>query len=80
MNKANFLQRAAAWLIVQAVLSIIYSPTAVAIGLTIGAYSSGIRVPNLILAPSVIVFSIAPAFGLFFILVTSGASESDQLA
>jgi len=66
MNKANFLQRAAAWLIDQAVLSIIYSLAAVAIGVIIGAYAdSGIPVPNLILAPSLIGFSLAPMFGHF---------------
>jgi uncharacterized RDD family membrane protein YckC len=66
MNKANFLQRSAAWLIDQAVLSIIYSLAAVSIGVIIGAYTnSGIRVPNLVLAPSVIGFSLAPMFGHF---------------
>ena len=66
MNKANFLQRAAAWLIDQAILSIIYSLAAVAIGVAIGAYAnSGIPVPNLIVAPSVIGFSLAPMFGHF---------------
>ena len=66
MNKATFLQRSAAWLIDQAILSIIYSLAAVAIGVIIGAYAdSGIPVPNLIVAPSVIVFSLAPIFGHF---------------
>jgi uncharacterized RDD family membrane protein YckC len=65
-NKASFLQRFAAWLIDQAVLSIIYSLAAVAIGAVIGAYNnSGIGVPGLILAPSVIGFSLAPVFGHF---------------
>jgi uncharacterized RDD family membrane protein YckC len=65
-NKASFLQRSAAWLIDQAILSIIYSLAAVAIGVVIGAYSnSGIPVPTLIVAPSVIGFSLAPMFGHF---------------
>ncbi|MCU0566632.1 MAG: RDD family protein [Oculatellaceae cyanobacterium Prado106] len=65
-NKANFLQRSAAWLIDQAILSIIYSLAAVAIGAVIGAYSnSGIPVPDLIVTPSVIGFSIASVFGHF---------------
>jgi uncharacterized RDD family membrane protein YckC len=65
-NKASFLQRSAAWLIDQAILSIIYSLAAVAIGVVIGAYNnSGIPVPGLILAPSVIGFSLAPMFGHF---------------
>ncbi|MBE9180160.1 RDD family protein [Oculatella sp. LEGE 06141] len=65
-NKASFLQRSAAWLIDQAILSIIYSLAAVAIGAVIGAYNnSGIPVPGLIVAPSVIGFSLAPMFGHF---------------
>jgi uncharacterized RDD family membrane protein YckC len=65
-NKASFLQRSAAWLIDQAILSIIYSLAAVAIGVVIGAYAnSGIPVPDLIVAPSVIGFSLAPVFGHF---------------
>ncbi|MGF1568849.1 MAG: RDD family protein [Nodosilinea sp.] len=65
-NKASFLQRSVAWLIDQAILSIIYSLTAVVIGAVIGAYtSSGIRVPGLLLAPSVIGFSLTPVFGHF---------------
>jgi uncharacterized RDD family membrane protein YckC len=65
-NKASFLQRSAAWLIDQAILSIIYSLAAVAIGAVIGAYAnSGIGVPGLVLAPSVIGFWLAPMFGHF---------------
>jgi uncharacterized RDD family membrane protein YckC len=65
-NKASFLQRSAAWLIDQAILSIIYSLAAVAIGAAIGTYAnSGIPVPGLIVTPSVIGFSIAPVFGHF---------------
>lgn len=66
MNKASFLQRSAAWLIDQAALSIIYSLAAAAIGMIVGALAnSGIRVPNLILAPSLIVFSVVPVLGHF---------------
>lgn len=65
MNKASFLQRFAAWLIDQAVLSIIYLLASIAVGVVTGILTSrGIQSPGLPpLSPSV--RGLIPALYLF---------------
>lgn len=60
VNQASFLQRFVAWLIDQAILSIIYWLAVSTFGLLSGVYTnSGIQAPNLILSLGVIVFMLA---------------------
>jgi uncharacterized RDD family membrane protein YckC len=66
VNKASFLQRFAAWLIDQAILSIIYLLASFAVGAVSGIITnSEIQLPNLILFPSVSGLMLAPVFGHF---------------
>jgi uncharacterized RDD family membrane protein YckC len=66
MNKASFLQRFAAWLIDQAILSIIYLLASFAVGAVSGIITkSGIQIPDLLLFPSVSGLMLAPVFGHF---------------
>jgi uncharacterized RDD family membrane protein YckC len=66
MNKASFFQRFAAWLIDQAILSIIYSLAAIAFGAVIGILTnSRMQVPDLLLFPSVSGIILAPVLGHF---------------
>jgi uncharacterized RDD family membrane protein YckC len=68
MNKASFFQRFTAWLIDQAILSIIYLLVAIAVGVVSGILTkSNIQLPDLLLSliPSVGGIILAPVFGHF---------------